>query len=117
MVKTKSEFISEIETRVRPTVCSTHRFVDGEHEETLEGRISAVDLECLLSFARIADEEERAHIKTIEQRDAYHDWADKLADAAADHFGEEIGEHSNLNNPWENALELFPAAPQEAQDE
>jgi hypothetical protein len=57
MAKSKLELISEIERRVRPTLCSTHRFVDDEHQETFEGRISAVDFECLLSFARSAPQE------------------------------------------------------------
>jgi recombination associated protein RdgC len=33
--------------------------------------------------------------QTIGERDTYHDWADKLADAIAAHFGKDIGEHSS----------------------
>jgi len=47
--------------------------------------------------------ERMAHSNTISQRDAAEDAADGLAYAIADQ--EVIGEHSNLNNPWANALE------------
>lgn len=40
----------------------------------------------------------------IKDRDHCHEMADKLADAVAEHFGVDIGEHSNANDPWENAL-------------
>lgn len=46
----------------------------------------------------------------IEDRDIAQDAADKLADAIATLFGEEIGEHSNLNCPWYNALEIIEGA-------
>jgi hypothetical protein len=45
--------------------------------------------------------------QTLTERDNYHEWADKLANAIAEHFGIEIGEHSNLNNPWAVALEAL----------
>jgi hypothetical protein len=48
--------------------------------------------------------------QTLQERDDYHEWADKLANAIASHFGVEIGEHSNLNEPWANALEAIEAA-------
>jgi hypothetical protein len=50
--------------------------------------------------------------QTIQERDQYHEWADKLAAAIADHFGIDIGEHSNLNNPWSVALDTFASMPQ-----
>ncbi len=56
------------------------------------------------------DAEERAHLQTIDDRDKAQDAADKLADAIATLFGEEIGEHSNLNCPWYNALEIIEEA-------
>lgn len=56
------------------------------------------------------DAEERAHSQTIDERDNAQDVADKLADAIATFFGEEIGEHSNLNCPWANALEIIEEA-------
>jgi len=45
----------------------------------------------------------------ITDRDAYHEWADKLADAIAEYFGADIGEHSNANLPWDNAYNLIPS--------
>lgn len=53
--------------------------------------------------------------ETIRDRDTYHEWADKLAEAISKHFGAYIGEHSNTNCPWAEALEAIentsPAAP------
>lgn len=43
--------------------------------------------------------------QVMTERDAYHDRADKLAEGIAEFFGVEIGEHSNLNCPWQNAEE------------
>lgn len=44
-------------------------------------------------------------LEIIAERDQYHDWADTLAYAVAPL--EEIGEHSNVNNPWQNALDIL----------
>lgn len=49
--------------------------------------------------------------KTLTERDNYHEWADKLASSIAEHFGIEIGEHSNLNNPWAIALDTLESMP------
>lgn len=56
------------------------------------------------------DREERAHLATIDQRDRAEQWADKLAQAIG---GGAIGEHSNLNCPWSNALEIATTAESE----
>jgi hypothetical protein len=48
--------------------------------------------------------------ETIRDRDTYHDWADKLAEAISKHFGAYIGEHSNTNCPWAEALEAIECA-------
>lgn len=40
-------------------------------------------------------------------RSAELEAADELAEAIASYFGEETGEHSNNNCPWENALEII----------
>lgn len=61
----------------------------------------------LAALRALVAEEERAHSVTMDERDQYHEMADKLADAIAAHFGEDIGEHSNLNCPWTQALELI----------
>ncbi|MDF0506531.1 hypothetical protein POK33_37900 [Burkholderia cenocepacia] len=48
--------------------------------------------------------------QTLQERDQYHDMADKLARAIATHLQIDIGEHSNLNCPWEEALEAIENA-------
>jgi hypothetical protein len=48
--------------------------------------------------------------KTLKERDDYHDMADKLAQAIGAYFNVEIGEHSNLNCPWLQALEAIESA-------
>ncbi|ALK22109.1 hypothetical protein [Burkholderia cepacia] len=50
--------------------------------------------------------------QTLRERDEYHGTADKLAAAIAKHFGVDIGEHSNANCPWEEALEVIENAVQ-----
>ena len=56
--------------------------------------------------------------QTLSERDSYHESADKLTDAIAKHFGQDFGEHSNLNAPWENALEFVRSlAAQSSPDE
>jgi hypothetical protein len=45
----QGDVVAQIRERVFATVCPTHRFVDGEHIETQEGRISAADFGALLS--------------------------------------------------------------------
>lgn len=64
--------------------------------------------------SRIADlERENARLdaaldEEISTRDQYHEWADRLAAEIARYFGVDIGEHSNANNPWEQAYEAVP---------
>ena len=53
---------------------------------------------------------EHALTQTIGQRDNAEMWADRLADAIATHFGADIGEPSNINNPWAEALEVIGSA-------
>lgn len=45
--------------------------------------------------------------RLIEQRDAAEDWADRLANRISEITGIDIGEHSNLNNPWSAALDAL----------
>lgn len=55
--------------------------------------------------------------ETMKDRDQYQEWADKLAEAIALHFGADIGEHSNMNCPWAEALEIIEqVAPVQAQE-
>lgn len=49
--------------------------------------------------------DEPAFDQTIEQRDRYHGTADELADHIARITGVDIGEHSSVNCPWQNAIE------------
>lgn len=48
---------------------------------------------------------------TLRDRDCYHEVADDLANGIAAHFGWDIGEHSSLNCPWQNALNMLAALP------
>lgn len=48
--------------------------------------------------------------KTMRDRDHYHEMADKLAAAIAEHFDGDIGEHSNMNCPWTKAIDLADSA-------
>ncbi|WP_428956137.1 hypothetical protein [Streptomyces sp. cg35] len=48
---------------------------------------------------------ERDLDEVMKERDEYHEVADKLADAVAPI--EVIGEHSSMNDPWANALDLI----------
>lgn len=41
----------------------------------------------------------------MKDRDQYLDMANKLADAIAEHFDVDLGESSNMNDPYGNALE------------
>jgi len=55
--------------------------------------------------ARAAREAAEAEVAAvIDERDNAQDWADKLSWAIAPL--DEIGEHSNANNPWANAVEI-----------
>lgn len=73
------------------------------------------------ALARVAElerelsNEENAHTTTIEQRDNAEHWADQLANAIAERFGVDIGEHSNLNCPWNEALVWMQQLPAQAQ--
>lgn len=57
------------------------------------------------------DEHERAVLEEIDARDKAQEWADRLAYAIAAYFGVEVGEHSNAENPWLNALRLVEHPP------
>lgn len=69
---------------------------------------------CLTHTARAvaaAVEKERASgMDTIRDRDQYHEWADKLADAISVYFVADIGEHSSANCPWARALDVIEEA-------
>ena len=54
--------------------------------------------------------------ETLRDRDRYHEAADELTDAIATHFGQDFGEHSSANFPWENALEYMSQSAPQAPD-
>lgn len=57
----------------------------------------------LASQARPTDDE--LWDQTLRERDRYHEVADELAAHIERITGVEIGEHSSLNCPWQNAIE------------
>ena len=46
----------------------------------------------------------------INDRDLAQHWADELAYAIGRLLNVDVGEHSNLNNPWQEAYEAIEAA-------
>lgn len=63
-------------------------------------------------LAQYEAQHEKEMTEVIKERDQCEAWADKLAHAIG---GEAIGEHSNMNNPWANALEIA-SSPAPAED-
>lgn len=53
---------------------------------------------------RVQKRTEAEDLQVIAERDDYHEWADRLAEAITEHLGVDIGEHSNANLPWQAAL-------------
>lgn len=51
------------------------------------------------------EEHEKIVLEIIEERDRAETYADELSTYIEMITGEPVGEHSNLNNPWENALD------------
>ena len=102
-----------------PQPCSPFKCEAGQHDGIL-----CADDDCdRANSVRPADAPqvvvnggERELGQVIDERDQYHDAAEKLADAIAKHFGVEIGEHSNLNCPWQNALDHIAQATKRAAD-
>ena len=54
-----------------------------------------------------AEQKDKQLDQVISERDQYHEAADKLAHAIAEHLDIDIGEHSSAKNPWHNALEAL----------
>lgn len=64
-----------------------------------------------LAAARAATREhDRMENQVLAERDDYEQVADRLAAAIAAMTGEEIGEHSSMNDPWANALDAAARA-------
>jgi hypothetical protein len=53
--------------------------------------------------------EEREHDQTLQERDNAEKMADDLAAAIASITGDDMGEHSSANCPWQNALDSAEA--------
>lgn len=53
------------------------------------------------------EEGEKNEYRALEERDNAEDWAEQLANDISAVTGIDIGEHSNMNNPWANALEAL----------
>ena len=83
----------------------------GGLEDSKDGDYVRFDqVEPIIAAERVAlTKEEADHTRSLEERDRYHDVADKLAQAIADRYKADIGEHSNINDPWQNALNLIEA--------
>ncbi|MDF3115833.1 hypothetical protein KPA94_20625 [Burkholderia semiarida] len=73
-----------------------------------QGGSEAVEIALRRAAARPTDDE--LWDQTLRERDEYHEAADKLAAAIAKHFGVDIGEHSHVNCPWNEALEVIENA-------
>jgi hypothetical protein len=73
----------------------TNLFHAGQAKEMFE--------HCLKGAVRPTDDD--LWDQTLRQLDHNADMADKLAEAIGRHFGIEIGEHSNINCPWQTALD------------
>lgn len=68
-------------------------------------------LEKLAAYESQPAQEERDHSNIIDQRDDYHEAADQLTAAIANFFDKDFGEHSSLNDPWQNAVDFMEAFP------
>jgi|GEM_PF-3229704 len=100
-----AEHVMEENARLREVLrCARTQLEDSGISNVLRGQIDAV-------LSQQADpspaQDEREIAELIDQRDNAEDWADKLSSAIASHIGAYIGEHSNMNCPWANALEAI----------
>lgn len=98
LLRREAEGIAEDEGR---TGIWTNPEAQHEHEQLLHDA-SMIE--------RAAQRHEAELVEIIGQRDLAEAWADKLANAIAKQFAADIGEHSNANNPWAEALAIIEAA-------
>lgn len=59
----------------------------------------------IAELVRELDESERSADQLLTERDDYYAQCEKFTDTLAEYLGEDYGEHSNLNDPFENAIE------------
>ncbi len=69
-----------------------------------DAELALVKAECEAA-KKERDRLDASETQLIGERDRFEEWADKLAYAIA--HVEDIGEHSNLNKPWEEAYNLL----------
>jgi len=81
----------------------------------------SVDHEEFMAATKKESRQSSANDRTIsdliKERDRAEEWADKLASAIADFTGCDIGEHSNMNCPWEEALDAISSYRQNDREE
>lgn len=64
----------------------------------------------LTKIQRRFNELDRQADQLLTERDRAQEAADELSSAIAAYFDVDIGEHSNLNDPWAEALEVIRTA-------
>ncbi len=74
--------------------------------------IAAANPAVVLQLIAHIRHQDRALDEAMAQRDAGHAMSDALAQAVAAHLQEPIGEHSSVNCPWVNALQLLDQQPE-----
>ncbi len=62
------------------------------------------------ALAAQAARDDEMHTQALEERDRAEGWADGLANLIGQYFGEDVGEHSNMNSPWERAKAILENA-------
>lgn len=93
-------------TQIKALARSLQHSANGQSEEVADLMNRAADRLFELSDGP----SDRQWQQVLNERDNYHKWADILADAIQRHTGIDIGEHSNVNNPWaaaSNAIENY----------
>lgn len=76
----------------------------GSATRVVQRKVDALVVE-KIELAKKLEKAERDELQTMKERENATTWADKLAYAVGSES--EIGEHSNANNPWREALALL----------
>lgn len=93
--------IADLQLRLKNTDTALGLEIDAN----IDAKIRAEAAEAKL--AQIEKKHDKEITEVIKERDQCEAWADKLSHAIG---GTGIGEHSNINNPWANALEIAESA-------
>lgn len=89
------------------------QFIEKKLKEFNKQSVIAVNVQDFLQSAlsecwdMAREEGEKNEDRALEERNNAEDWAEQLANDISAVIGIDIGEHSNLNNPWANALEAL----------